>query len=110
MPIVPGRVVANEVMFSNAAVRNNIRSGKVEAIYQTIQTSGSEGMISMDQALTRLVKEGQIDFDKALPFMYDKISIENIRSFRKVPASIPFNNQGLSAEITASRIPPWEGN
>ena len=106
----PGRVVANEVMFANAAVRNNIRSGKAEAIYQTIQTSGNEGMISMDQALTRLVKEGKIDFETALPFMYDKISIENIRSYRKVPASTPPYSQGSSAENTASRTPPWERN
>ena len=103
-----GRIVASEIMFSNAAIRNNIRSGKTEAIYQTLQTSGSEGMISMDQSLTRLVKSGQVDFDAVHPYMYDKIAIENLRSFRKTPVSKPPENPVSPAENSVSRIPPWE--
>ncbi|MBU1339648.1 MAG: type IV pilus twitching motility protein PilT [Acidobacteria bacterium] len=106
----PGRVAANEVMFANAAVRNNIRSGKTEAIYQTLQTSGSEGMISMDQSLTQLVKSGQVDFDAARPFMYDKITIENLKAFRKTPVSMPQKSPTSAAGDSVSKIPPWERN
>jgi twitching motility protein PilT len=103
-----GRIVASEVMFSNAAIRNNIRSGKTEAIYQTLQTSESEGMISMDQSLSRLVKNGQVDFDAARPFMYDKVSIESLGTYRNTSVSEPPESPVSPAENSVSRIPPWE--
>lgn len=62
------------------AVRNNIRSGKVEAIYQSIQTSASEGMQTMDQALIKLCREGQIDYEAAKPYIYEKTTHEMIRA------------------------------
>lgn len=66
-----GRCVACEVMKTNPAIRNNIRSAKIETLHQTIQTSTSEGMQTMDQALLKLCREGQIDYDIAKPYVYD---------------------------------------
>jgi twitching motility protein PilT len=67
-----GRCLACEVMIANAAVRSNIRSGKVEAIYQTMQTASQEGMQTMDQCLLRLCREGIIDHEVAQPYLVDK--------------------------------------
>jgi twitching motility protein PilT len=67
-----GRCLACEVMIANAAIRSNIRSGKVEALYQTMQTTAQEGMQTMDQCLLRLCREGTIDHEVAQPYMFDK--------------------------------------
>jgi len=78
-----GRVAACELMMANAAVRNNIRSGKVEAIYQTIGTSASEGMQTMDQSLTKLCREGVIDYEAARPYIYEKSTHDSIKTLRR---------------------------
>ncbi len=78
-----GRSLACEVMFANPAVRNNIRTGKVEAIYQTIQTSGSNGMQTLDQSLIRLCRERKIDYDTAKPYIYDQTTHETIKSMSR---------------------------
>jgi twitching motility protein PilT len=78
-----GRLAACELMLANAAVRNNIRAGKVEAIYQTLQTSASEGMQTMDQSLIKLCREGKIDYEAAKPYIYEKTTHEMIKSVRR---------------------------
>ncbi len=77
-----GRSLACEVMIANPAVRNNIRAGKVEAVYQTLQTSSAEGMQTMDQSLIRLCREGRIDYEAAKPYITDKTTHETIRATR----------------------------
>jgi len=79
----PGRALACEVLIANFAVRNNIRMGKPEAIYQAIQTGISEGMVTMDQSLTKLCKEGKIDYETARPYIYDKTTHETLRTYQK---------------------------
>ena len=75
-----GRVAAAELMLANAAVRNNIRAGKVEAIYQTLQTSASEGMQTMDQSLIRLCRERTIDYEAAKPYIFERSTHETIKA------------------------------
>jgi twitching motility protein PilT len=77
-----GRVAASELMMANAAVRNNIRAGKVEAIYQTLQTSSAEGMQTMDQSLIKLCREGKIDYEAAKPYIYEKSTHDTIKALR----------------------------
>ncbi len=55
-----GRVVACEVLVPTPAVRNLIREGKTHQIYSAIQTSGSQGMQTMDAHLAQLVRTGRI--------------------------------------------------
>ena len=74
-----GRCLACEIMLANPAVRSNIRSGKVEAIYQAIQTASQEGMQTMDQCLVRLCREGKIDYEVAKPYIYDKTTHEQLK-------------------------------
>jgi len=65
----PGRCLACEVMMANHAVKNNIRAGKTEAIYQAMQTSGAQGMLTMDQSLLRLCKDRKLNPDMAVPYI-----------------------------------------
>ncbi len=66
-----GRIVACEVMMANSAVRANIREGKTHQLPNIIQTSASEGMISMDKVLAELVSKGEITIDNALNWALD---------------------------------------
>ena len=61
---------------------------------QAIQTSISEGMHTMDQSLTRLCREGKIDYETAKPYIYDKGTHESLKSFTRRPAP--------------AAAPPWE--
>ena len=87
----PGRVMACELMFANLAIRNNIRSGKTESLFQTIQTSAGEGMQTLDQCLIRLCKEGKIDYETAKPYVYDKSTHETLKNISRpfIPGKTP---------------------
>jgi len=106
----PGRIVACEVMKANAAIKNNIRMGKVEAIFQTIQTSAAEGMVSMDQSLSRLVKEKKISLEVAYPYIHDKAILENLKQYEG--GSLPGNGspsaENRPVQNVAEETPPWE--
>ena len=66
-----GRLVAAEILIANPAVRNIIREGKSHQLDATIQTSGKEGMQSMDRTLVNLVQAGQITYEEAKNFAVD---------------------------------------
>lgn len=57
--------VAAEVLFMNQAVYSLIREGDLSQLYNVLQTSGHEGMQSLDQALAKLVQSGQIGQQEA---------------------------------------------
>ncbi len=61
-----GRVAAFEILVGVPAVRNLIRENKVAQINSVIQTSGSQGMVSLDQSLKDLVMRGLITREEAL--------------------------------------------
>jgi twitching motility protein PilT len=62
----PGRVPANEIMIASPAIRNLIREAKSHQITSMIQTSGNQGMITMDQTLRDLYLKGWITLDEAM--------------------------------------------
>jgi len=62
----PGRVPATEIMIASPAIRNLIREAKTHQITSMIQTSGSLGMITMDQCLRDLYIKGWITLDEAM--------------------------------------------
>ncbi|GLB58374.1 type IV pilus twitching motility protein PilT [Cytobacillus sp. NCCP-133] len=55
-----GRVAALEIVVSNNAVANLIRSNKIHQIQTVIETSKAQGMQSLNQAVTHLVKQGLV--------------------------------------------------
>jgi len=60
-----GRVPAREILVNNSAVSNLIRENHVSQIKSTIQTGAKEGMITMENSLKQLLKEGWITEDIA---------------------------------------------
>ena len=69
IPKVEGGVVpAFEVMFFNNAIRNLIRESKIHQIDNIIATSQEEGMISMDNSLIKLYRDGVISRENAIAY------------------------------------------
>ena len=66
-----GRALACEMMVVTDAIRNLIRSGNTPQIANAIATSADLGGQTMDQALVKLVKSGQIGRDMALSYAKD---------------------------------------
>jgi twitching motility protein PilT len=58
-----GRVAAFEIMLNSSAIGNLIRESKVFRIDSTIQTSGNQGMVLLDDWLFRLYKKKVISFE-----------------------------------------------
>lgn len=67
-----GRVLAVEMMIVTDAIRNMIRNGNTPQIFNAIATSAELGGQTMDQALVRLVRGGQISKDTALRYSHDQ--------------------------------------
>lgn len=75
-----GRVATREIMINNSAIGNLIRENKIAQLKTVIETSSKIGMTSLDQDITRLYKEKQIDKETAQsqmdnPEMLDKIKL-----------------------------------
>jgi twitching motility protein PilT len=60
-----GRVAALEILIPDDAVRNLIRTAKIEQIYSVMQTSTGRGMLTMEQSLADLVLRRVITSDLA---------------------------------------------
>ena len=71
-----GRVAAFEVLHANTAIRNLIREGKSHQIANIMQTNRRMGMITMDDAIVQLVREGKITRQMAAAFAQEPDSIE----------------------------------
>ena len=62
------QIPAFELMFANKASRNLIRESKIHQIDNVISSGSSSGMISMDNSLAALWKQGLITSDTALTY------------------------------------------
>jgi twitching motility protein PilT len=67
-----GRVAAFEIMMMNAAISNLIRENKSYRIDSTIQTSGNQGMILLDDHLFKHYQAGAIDFEAMMSYAKDQ--------------------------------------
>ena len=61
-----GQVPAFEIMHMNGAIRSLIRDGKTHQLMAAMAAAGEEGMITMDQSLLALYKEGRISRETAM--------------------------------------------
>jgi len=64
-----GRIATREILLNVPAVSNLIRENKISQIKTVIQTSGEEGMVTMDQDLINMYNEGLIDKEVAQAHM-----------------------------------------
>lgn len=60
-----GRVAAREILVNTPAVANLIKENNISQIPSTIQTGAKDGMVTMENCLKQLVKEGLIDEETA---------------------------------------------
>jgi twitching motility protein PilT len=60
-----GRVAAHEILLVNPAISNLIRSGKTHQIPTMMQMGRGAGMITLNEALSELVREGKITAEEA---------------------------------------------
>ena len=67
-----GRALAAELMIVTDAIRNLIRAGNTPQIANAVATSSAIGGQTMDQALIKLVRGGQITRDVALHYAHDQ--------------------------------------
>ncbi len=72
------RIVATEVMIANTAIRNLIRENKIYQIQNIIQTSSKQNMLSMDQDISRLYKQGLISKESLISRCNDLQYIKKI--------------------------------
>lgn len=73
-----GFVPVCEVMICNNAVANLIRENKNHEIPAVIETSGREGMISLDRALSDLVRKKEISLKNAIDYSINPLELKNL--------------------------------
>jgi twitching motility protein PilT len=73
-----GRIAAREVMINVPAVSNLIREGKTHMLYGAVDTGAKYGMISMDKALSDLVRQGLIAPEEGL------MRAHNVEGFKQL--------------------------
>ena len=85
--LVPGvngeLVLAYEKMIVNDAVRNIIRSEKVEQIYNALQNDGEESHVRLEQCLVSLVKEKKITKEVAYSYAINRNLIDVFEGYDK---------------------------
>jgi twitching motility protein PilT len=74
-----GRCVALEILLNPSAAANLIRQGKLEQLENVMQSSGREGMCTMDGSLKKLYEDGLITGEEAYLNAYDKGKFEAIK-------------------------------
>ncbi len=67
-----GRVLAKEVLWMTPSSRAAIKNGNVGEIYQMIWQGTDQGMTTLEQDLTRLVRNGDITLDVAMSYANNK--------------------------------------
>ncbi|WP_114353450.1 type IV pilus twitching motility protein PilT [Saliterribacillus persicus] len=68
-----GRTAALEILRNTPAIKNLIRNEKMHQIPNAMQTSKSQGMQTMMMDVKRLLAEGSIQRDHALPYLKEGI-------------------------------------
>ncbi|WP_426592055.1 type IV pilus twitching motility protein PilT [Cellulomonas sp. McL0617] len=86
----PGRVVATEVLTATPAIRNLIREGKTHQIYSAMQAGAKQGMHTMDQHLSELVKTGKITYETGLE------KCHHVEDFNRLTGRFSGGSQGAA--------------
>ena len=62
------RIPAVEILINTPVISDHIRKGEVDLLKDFIAKSGEAGMITFDQSLFNLYKEGKISYESALKY------------------------------------------
>lgn len=88
--LIPG--IENELVFAyeqlivNDAVRNIIRTEKIEQIYNALQSDEESGFVRLEKCLAQLVKENKISKETALSYAMNRDLIDMFMEYEAVPA------------------------
>jgi twitching motility protein PilT len=67
LPTLDGeQAAAFEVMVGTTAVANMVREGRTRQLRNAVATGQSDGMQTLEQALSLLVASGRVDYDVAV--------------------------------------------
>jgi twitching motility protein PilT len=84
VPGIDGNLIfAHEQMLVNDAVRNIIRSEKVEQIYNALQADEEGGYVRLEQCLVNLVLEKKISKEMAMAFATNRELIQVFEDYNK---------------------------
>ncbi len=82
-----GRVLANEVLIPNPAIRHLIRDNKIHQIYSTMQTGQEKyGMVTFNQSLAHLYFRKDISMDTAMSNSHNPEELSEL--IRRGPTSL----------------------
>ena len=84
-----GRIPAFEILLGSTALSNSIREGKTSLIQNQIQTGKSRGMVSMDQSLAELVRNGLVESEEALERAFDRETFKSFLAGLPAPGEPP---------------------
>ena len=87
----PGRAVATEVLVATPAIRNLIREGKTHQIYSSMQAGAQQGMHTIDQHLSDLVRTGKISYETGLE------KCQHVEDFNRLTGRSGGTTQGAAA-------------
>jgi len=73
-----GLVPAYELLINTRAVSNMIREKRTHEIDTMIETGAEDGMISMNNVLTKLVRTGEVSVENALAASFDPKGLERL--------------------------------
>jgi len=71
-----GRTLGYELLVNSSSVRNAIREGKVNQIFNAMDTGRNEGQVLMNRCLAEKVQTGEISLDDAMYYSYDPKALE----------------------------------
>jgi twitching motility protein PilT len=75
------RILAKEILVVNSSVRAAIKNNNIQEIYQMINESAKEGMITLEQDLRRLVLERHISAEQAMNFANNKKRMQELLEY-----------------------------
>jgi twitching motility protein PilT len=74
-----GRVAAREILLNNSASANLIREGKIAQINSVIETGSSMGMVTLENDIKNLYREGLISQEVAKSYLEDLADVQKIK-------------------------------
>ncbi len=73
-----GRVAAVEVMVATPAIRTHVREGKTHQMISTMEASKRDGMITMDRALSDLLRAGVVSIEEAMKHVRSPMQLQGL--------------------------------
>jgi twitching motility protein PilT len=84
-----GRVLAAELLPKTSAIATHIREGKTHQSRSIMETSGKDGMVTMDQRLQELYERGLIEWNEVTRRIANPMQLKKIRRIEGTPDSPP---------------------